>query len=545
MSASNKVHLRAFFLLAFLLCAPAPVWPAGQGSTVAQEESEDYFRKWLEEDVDYIITSEEKSVFKSLTTPEEKERFIEQFWRRRDPDPLTSTNEFKEEHYRRIAYANEKFRSGIAGWRTDRGRIYIIHGPPDEIERHPSGGRYRRPLSEGGGSTLTYPFEMWRYRHIEGLGQNIELEFVDPTWAGEFHLALDPSEKDALLHVPTVGLTLAEELGMADKVERPFFSPGNREHYPLMARRAQDNPFLRYERLANVQRTQEIKYKDLQEAVKVNISFSELPFEARADYFKLNGNQVLVPVTVQMDNMNLAFKEENGLRIARMAIYGLGTTITQRVVSEFEDEVVTAYRPQDFEQGLHGKSIYQKILRLEPSVRCRIDLVIKDIHSGKIGVIRKAIAPPSFAAQTLSTSSLLVTDYLRVLDHAPDGPQMFVLGDVRVRPSIDREFSFGSSIATYLQVYDFAIDPSTGTPWLEVRYRISRGEDLLLELIDERGESVQYFSDERIVLVRKLPVEGLEPGRYRVEVEVRDRIAERTVRAGDDFTFSSPQMSRR
>ena len=107
------------------------------------------YKKWLNEDVRWIITPEELSAFKQLSNDEERDQFIEQFWLRRDPTPDTVENEYKEEHYRRIAYANEHFPAGKAGWMTDRGRIYIVFGPPDEIDAHPSGGQYNRPDGRG------------------------------------------------------------------------------------------------------------------------------------------------------------------------------------------------------------------------------------------------------------------------------------------------------------------------------------------------------------------------------------------------------------
>src|SRR5271154_7065311 len=172
-----------------------------------RKELETPYKKWLNEDVVYIITDEEKTAFKRLSTDDERQQFIEQFWLRRDPTPDTEENEFKEEHYRRIAYANDHYPSGIPGWKTDRGRTYIVFGPPDEIESHPSGGTYERPFEEGGGTTSTYPFEKWRYRYIDGIGNDINIEFVDTTMSGEYHMSMDPSEKDALLYVPNAGLT--------------------------------------------------------------------------------------------------------------------------------------------------------------------------------------------------------------------------------------------------------------------------------------------------------------------------------------------------
>ena len=155
------------------------------------------YKKWLNEDVVWIITDEERAAFKQLSNDEERDNFIEAFWQRRDPTPDTEENEYKEEHYRRIAYANEHFAAGIPGWKSDRGRIYIMYGPADEVDSHPSGGTYERPIEEGGGETSTFPFEDWRYRYLEGIGQEIIIEFVDTCMCGDYHMTIDRSEKDA------------------------------------------------------------------------------------------------------------------------------------------------------------------------------------------------------------------------------------------------------------------------------------------------------------------------------------------------------------
>jgi GWxTD domain-containing protein len=175
------------------------------------------YRKWLDQDVRWIITDEEAKAFKSLANDEERDQFIEQFWQRRNPDPDSNNNEYKDEHYARIAYANEHFAAGKPGWMTDRGHIYIAYGKPDSIDSHPSGGNYERPMEEGGGNTSTFPFEVWHYRYLEGVGDNIDIEFVDTCMCGDYHATIDRSEKDALKHVPGAGQTLYEEMGQADK----------------------------------------------------------------------------------------------------------------------------------------------------------------------------------------------------------------------------------------------------------------------------------------------------------------------------------------
>src|SRR6202140_475107 len=178
------------------------------------------YRKWLDEDGRWIITAQERSPFKQLSNDEERDQFIEAFWQRRDPTPDTEENEFKEEHYPRIAYATEHFAAATPGWKRDRGRIYIMYGKADEVESHPSGGSYQRPMEEGGGETSTFPFETWRYRYIEGIGQEVIIEFVDTCMCGEYHMTLDRSEKDALLQTPNAGLTLYEQMGMPKKSQR-------------------------------------------------------------------------------------------------------------------------------------------------------------------------------------------------------------------------------------------------------------------------------------------------------------------------------------
>src|SRR6516225_9561388 len=182
-----------------------------------KQELKGVYKKWLDEDVRWIITDQEMQAFKSLANDEERDTFIENFWLRRNPNPDSPDNEYRDEHYRRIAYANEHFAAGKPGWKTDRGHVYIAFGKPDSIDSHPSGGSYQRPMDEGGGNTSTYPFEVWHYRYLQGIGDNIDIEFVDTCMCGDYHMTIDRGEKDALQHVPGMGLTQWEEMGQAKK----------------------------------------------------------------------------------------------------------------------------------------------------------------------------------------------------------------------------------------------------------------------------------------------------------------------------------------
>src|SRR5436189_3459650 len=265
------------------------------------------YKDWLEKDVTYVITDEERKAFKKLATDDERERFIEELWRRRDPDPDTDENEFKEEYYERIAYANEHFSSGIPGWKSDRGRIWIMYGKPDERETHPMGGAYERPTYEGGGSTSTYPFEVWFYRYIGGVGSGVEIEFVDPTGSGEYRIARNPYEKDALLMIPGAGLTLAEQLGLSDKSDRSVGAHGiGNSHY----QREQDSPFSRLQLLADLSRPPQVKFNDLAGLTNTPaIEDNPLNFDVQVDFFRQSDERVITAFTIQTENKDLVFQD--------------------------------------------------------------------------------------------------------------------------------------------------------------------------------------------------------------------------------------------
>ena len=504
-------------------------------SAVQREEAEDHFKRWLNEDVTYIISDEEESVFKNLTSPEEKELFIEQFWRRRDPDLRTAINEFKEEHYRRIAYVNERFYAGKPGWKTDRGMIYILHGPPHEIESYVTGGRYNRPFSEGGGHTIVHPMEVWRYRHLDGVGDDIVLEFVDRTYTGTYKLILFPDEKDALLHFDGMGLTMSEQLGLSDKQNRPSLIGGRSTAYET--RLHNNNPFRRYEIFSQVMVPKKIKYKDLKELVKVEIGYSSLPFRVRSDYFKLNDGQVLVPVTVEIRNRFLSFEADGEVRSARVGLYGVVTSLSNKFIEEFDQDLVISFGPERLMRGLEGRATYQKVLLLDSGTRYKLDLIMKDLSSNNIGAVKHGIIPPPSMRERekLSSSSMLLSNHMQELPEAPAQDQMFVLGDVKIRPSIDKSFSKKLPLGVYLHLYNFGMDQSSNSPQMQVAYRISRDGEVIGEATDSRGESIQFFSDRRMVLLKRLNLRSLEPGKYRLEVEVWDQVKDVRTQVQDSF----------
>ena len=436
------------------------------------------YKKWLNEDVAYIISDEERSAFKKLNNDEERETFIENFWLRRDPSPDTEENEFKEEHYRRIAYANEHFASGIPGWKTDRGRIYITFGPPDEIEDHSSGGFYERPPEEGGGETSTFPFQQWRYRYIEGIGNNIIIEFVDPTMSGEFRMTSDPSEKDALLYVPGAGLTLMEQLGMSDKTARFNNTDGTHLGVPFGGQPESMNEFNRIEQFAKLQKAPPIKFHDLESEVLSKISYNQLPMKVRIDYFPVTDASVMTTITVQFDNKDLQFKMKDGVQKAELEILGTITNQThRRVATPFDDPVTIPIPPSMLAAAAQNKSIYQKAIPLQPG-SYRLNVTAKDVVAGNVALESKLLMVPRIDQDHLSASTLVLADYMQHVDTKSIGLGMFVLGDTKVRPRIANcdtcapSFKPDERIGIYVKLYNFEPDENTHKAVGQVEYEL-------------------------------------------------------------------------
>src|SRR5271155_4962916 len=366
------------------------------------KELDSQYKQWLNEDVIYIISPDERNAFLQLDTNEEREQFIEAFWLRRSSNPDLPDNDFKEEHYRRIAYANEHFASGIPGWKTDRGRMYIMWGPADEVDSHPTGGTYDRPIDEGGGSTTTYPWETWRYRYMEGIGENIIWEFVDPTSSGEYHLTMDPSEKDALLHVPGAGLSLLEQMGLASKTDRFTRSDGTNLPTGLGGTPSSLDEFNRLDQFAKAFKPPEVKYKDLEAIVTARIVRDQMKFTYRTDFMKVTNDTILVPVTVQVPNNQLSFANKDGVYSATLNVFGRVSSLTGRVVQTFEDPVSRDFPESLYQQSVKLQSIYQKAIPLRPGLY-RLDIVVKDVKSGNVGVVNTRLQVPRFEDDKLET----------------------------------------------------------------------------------------------------------------------------------------------
>jgi GWxTD domain-containing protein len=503
-----------------------------------KKELDSQYKKWLDQDVVYIISPEERSAFLHLSTNEEREQFIEQFWQRRNPDPESPENTFKEEHYRRIAYANERFASGVPGWRTDRGKIYIMWGPANEIESHPSGGSYDRPANEGGGQTSTYPFEQWRYRYLEGIGNDVILEFVDPSMTGEFHLTMDPSEKDALLYVPGAGLTQMESMGLSSKTARFNNTDGSHLAQPIGGRLEKDSEFSRLELYAKVQQAPPVKFKDLEAVVTSRLVRDQVKFDYRFDFLRITSDTVLVPITVQIPTRQLSFQEKNGVDSATLNLFARITTLSGRPVQTFEDTIHRDLPAELLQQSLSTSSIYQKAVPLSPGLY-RLDIVVKDVNNGNVGVVNTRLAVPRFEDDKLSSSTLILADQMQRVSAKDIGLGQFVLGDIKVRPKMDGAFTPSDNMGVFLQVYNLKVDEKTHKADASVQFRVTREKETEPVLKFDLPPSKLPEHGEEMTVENVVTLGSLTPGKYSLEVAVTDNLAKETITKASNFTVKA------
>jgi GWxTD domain-containing protein len=494
------------------------------------------YKKWLDEDVIWIISDEEKQAFKQLSNDEERDSFIEAFWQRRDPTPDTEENEYKEEHYQRIAYANEHYAAGIPGWKSDRGRMYIMYGKPDETDSHPSGGTYERPMEEGGGETSTFPFETWRYRYLEGIGQEVIIEFVDTCMCGDYHMTMDRSEKDALLYTPNAGLTMWEQMGMSNKTAR--FTGNGIERLGLGPDSASQatKQFDRLEQFAKLQAPPPVKYKDLEEIVNTKIILNPMPFDVRTDFVKVTSDTVLVPVTIQMKNRDITFVNKDGIQRGTVNIFARFTTLTGKIVQTFEDPVQVDVPEELLPRTAENSSVYWKAIPLRPG-RYKLEIAVKDVNGDRRGVWSRGVVVPDFSDDKLATSTLIVADQMEPVPTKTIGTGSFVIGTMKVRPRVaaadgkpalfkknrDQKLNF------WMQVYNLGIDEKTHKPSATFEYAIinmATNKSVIQKL-----ESTETMGNvgEQVTLQKSISAANLLPGIYKIDIKVNDNISKQTI----------------
>ena len=504
-----------------------------------RQELKGPYKTWLTEEVPYIITDEERKAFMTLSNDEEREAFIENFWQRRNPNPDDPDNSYRDEHYRRIQYANDHYAAGKPGWKTDRGRIYIMWGKPDSIDSHPSGGMYDRPQDEGGGETSTFPFEIWHYRYLPGIGENVDVEFVDTCMCGDYHFTIDRSEKDALLHVPGAGLTQWEEMNHQDKTDRFKGGLENLGSGPMEAGN-QGKEFDRIEMAAKLFAPPPVEFKDLDadldefNSTHKLLSGPPFPFDVRTDYVKVTDSMDLVPITLQISNRNITFVTKDGVSKGVVNILGKVTTIMHKTVQTFEETVEIDQPAELLEKSLDRKSIYWKELPLQPGLY-RLDIAIKDVNNpDHIGIYGRALNVPFYEDEKLGASSLILADEMHAVPSQQIGGDKFIIGSTFVRPRVADNpatpvtFHREQDLSFWMQFYNLGIDQATKSNSATVTYEIADATGTVILQKQMESKDLGPHSDQ-LTVEKTLDIAGLSPGRYKVTVKLNDAISKQEI----------------
>jgi GWxTD domain-containing protein len=522
--------------------------PLSDKEKIAQQkalklELKGVYKKWVDEDVRWIITDQELQAFRSLSNDEERDQFIENFWLRRNPNPDSPENEYREEHYARIAYANDHFAAGKPGWRTDRGHIYIAYGKPDSIDSHPSGGSYERPMEEGGGNTSTFPFETWHYRYLEGIGDNIDIEFVDTCMCGDYHMTIDRSEKDALKHVPGAGQTLYEQQGQAKQADR--FSGGGLEQLGAgpMSAQNQSKQFDRLDRFAKLMAPPEIKFKDLESFMATSKILTGPPFlfDVRTDYVKVTNDTILVPVTLQIRNSDITFTNKDGVAMGTVNILGRVSNLNHKAIQTFEDTVSVQVPSELLARKRADQSVYWKSLPLRPGLY-KIDIVIKDVNNpDHIGRWQRSLNVPAYDDDRLASSSLILASSMERVPSKDIGAGNFIIGDTHITPRVPTginvpvTFHRAQNLNFWMQVYNLGIDEKSKQNGATIEYEILDLANNKAILETHELTSKTNPNADQVTIEKSLPLGSLQPGKYQVNIKVNDGITKQQIAESAPF----------
>jgi GWxTD domain-containing protein len=484
---SFRTATNAIFIFFALLFSPL---------SAAQRNRELQYSDWLKSEIQILITEEERSVFGKLTTEEQREQFIEDFWRRRDPNPQ-NPGAFREEFYRRVTYANENFR----GWRTDRGRIYVLHGPPNRRDPHPMGGWYEKPPSQGGDTITTLPFEIWEYDYLQGIGQAVSIEFVDRTGTGSYVLETDPNKKDIF-----------------------YWRRGDNA---LKGRRIvpsyREQPFERLAVWSKLQAPPPLKHPELKEEVRANVSYDALPFEAGVAFVRMSSDLFAVPVTVALSNRNLMYAGFDGYYESEVQMYAVVTALSGQTVYQLDDSFKSRSGDLSLPDLLKQRTYHQAIIPL-PSGRYKLRILVKDVHSEKMGIQESSFWIPPAKEGSLNTSSLICADVIQPVTDEARGSE-FVLGPLKVIPNVKASYQRRHRLGLYLEVYDVETDPTTGKPSVEVAYVLEAPDGSRMP-INSEFES-RFPEGHTLAISKGIPLSNFQPGKYRVAIRITDLISGR------------------
>ena len=545
-----------------------------QAKPAAKKESKrpvlsEKYKKWMDEEVVYIISENERDVFRSLRTDAERENFIKMFWRRRDPTPETPINEFREEHYRRIAFANDTYFEGKAGWRSDRGRVYIMFGPPDFFETNPGGGRGF--LLGNNAPTAEFPSEVWTYREIPGLKlqeSRVDFTFVNYYAAGSYQLTDNPALANALRNISVPAryagyndypgdnnrFTPAE---IAGRSQEAFKQP--LQQLQLMAELTKS----RGEVLEELERSS--RQRRLKGIVESKASVSALAVVSKQSFLLGSNGMTYVPMVLEVPGKDVEFRPVKD-RFEGLVNFYIEVKDADGPVFQKSDRLEMNLGVDSYRRRVAENYQYLQGASLKPG-RYFLHLVVWDEMSGKVGYSDRWIDVPDMASgEFVASDIILARDIRRLEEKTPDlkidtkdlpamealrttdlkvpdkmsvrprgGPYTF--GDLDVNPATTSVYAKGEELAYFYQIYNATFDEALGVARLRIEERIIKGDKTAAEIADSGDFQVPIArkTEQGINRGNRFRLPDLPPGKYELVVRVRDIFSGKTTEKRTGF----------
>jgi len=464
------------FLVSFSFLYIAAGQESSQTKKKKVEPLSQWSKQWLEEVVPYIINEAEKKIFVNLPTEAERGKFIANFWKRRDPIPETQENEFKLDYYKRIAMANKFFgASGIDGWRTERGKIYILLGPPHEIQRDMS------PTSSSF-STFHGPKEVWNYWGLSNpkLPYNMEIVFVDKFGTGNY--------------------VLERSLSLAEGRSQNFNLDSTHYYFDYMEIMAEAlrNPFEDMDKLKGIIRTQ--------------VTYDRIPLEYDLFCLKGAGTRAYVPLVIEIPYSSLTQKEIEGK-------YYFSLTLVVNVSNKLGQIIYERSKDINFNHTLAElESLKDKTVQAQTAMSVEIDahkihLLVLDNFSGKVGTSHQEISVPTFSREELNLSDIILTPEKKA------EKEEAALVEEKTFAVITSKFQPGEEMNVYIEVYNLILNPDTGLNSFTVEYSFLQDGKLLVKAPSPRAEPTAE-KDCRVQTSFRL--KNFKPGEFILRVKVVD-----------------------
>ncbi len=510
---------------------PRPSFEAmlgASGWSPTREELQETLDRWLERFVTYLITDEERRIFEGLPTLEQKLAFTERFWDVRDPTPGTRLNEYRQEHFQRWATANRRFSAGKPGWATDRGRTYIILGPPNNLQRNPMG----RGGAERGS-------EVWSYNMPDNplLPGVLDLSFVDFHGTGEFELVsnLDAaapivSAQFGYVNNPLDVLALrrhADTIYDEDYLQYRFTDPTavGREFLDFQGnlREILRIPEIHKERLAGLRRA----------SVETDVAFDASPVNRSLDFYEAIAGNTAVQVTLALDYDKLV-AAPFGLNQHYSADMYVTLEQDGRIVDESEKRLNFTLTNEEFQQ-LRGSQILQSFDLMVPSGPYDLVVLARDNTSDLLTREVGTVDVPDLSGEGLRLSSLTLASRIEPVQPGTDqAPLDFQHGDMRVVPNVNRIYFLDQQLLLYVQAYGLEVDTATRANRITLRGEILHNGERVRR-IPEQHPFPAPMNRQSFSLA--MPLTGYRPGVYEVVLEIVDEIAGTNSSATTDFAI--------